>query len=255
VINADDEAGVYIIENSICSFLTYGIDKECDLQAKNIEFLSNGSIFDIDINGERHSFFIPVAGKFSVYNALSAIGASLSLNIPIDAVKKGLEKMKGVPGRIQSVPNDLGINVVIDYSHKPDALANIISAVRGYTKGRIITVFGCGGDRDKSKRAVMGEIGGELSDYCMITSDNPRTEDPLSIINDIEPGIKGTGCLYEKIVDRYEAIERAIEIAGVGDSVIIAGKGHENYQIFADHTIHFDDYEVARELLVRRVIN
>ena len=248
VLNVDDEYFEYMRDNGTCKVITYGINKECDFRAENIEFLNNGSIFDIDIEGTRHSLFLPIAGRFSVYNALAVISASISAGIPIDVIKRGLENMKGVPGRIQSIPNNLGFNIVVDYAHTPDALVNIISAVRGYTKGRIITVFGCGGDRDKSKRSTMGSTAGELSDYCIITSDNPRTEDPIGIINDIEPGVKSSGCLYEKIIDRREAIERALEVAGIGDSVIIAGKGHENYQIFADQTIHFDDYEVASEI-------
>ncbi|MCL2873867.1 MAG: UDP-N-acetylmuramoyl-L-alanyl-D-glutamate--2,6-diaminopimelate ligase [Defluviitaleaceae bacterium] len=249
VLNIDDDYFEYMRDNGTCRVLTYGIDKECDFRAENIEYLNNGSIFDINIDGDMHSLFLPVAGRFSVYNALAVIGTAVSIGIPIEVIKRGLENMKGVPGRIQSVPNDLGFNVVIDYAHTPDALVNIISAVRGYTKGRIITVFGCGGDRDKAKRSIMGQTAGELSDYCIATSDNPRTEDPVSIINDIEPGIKNSGCLYEKIIDRYEAIARALEVVGIGDSVIIAGKGHENYQIFADQTIHFDDYEIASKLV------
>jgi len=248
VLNIDDEYFEYMRDNGTGKAVTYGIDKKCDFRAENIEYLNNGSIFEITIEGKAHSLFLPIAGRFSVYNALAVIGSAVSIGIPIEVIKKGLENMKGVPGRIQSVPNDLGFNIVVDYAHTPDALVNIISAVRGYTKGRIITVFGCGGDRDKSKRSVMGKTAGDLSDYCMVTSDNPRTEDPVSIINDIEPGIKESGCLFEKIVDRREAIERAIEIAGIGDSIIIAGKGHENYQIFADQTIHFDDFEVASEI-------
>jgi len=135
VLNVDDEYFEYMRDNGTCKVITFGIDKECDFKAENIEFLNNGSIFDIDIEGTRHSLFLPIAGRFSVYNALAVIGASVSVGIPIDVIKRGLENMKGVPGRIQSVPNELGFNIVVDYAHTPDALVNIISAVRGYTKG------------------------------------------------------------------------------------------------------------------------
>jgi len=147
------------------------------------------------------------------------------------------------------VPNGRGVSVIVDYAHTPDGLENIIKAVREFTKGRVITVFGCGGDRDRTKRPVMGQLAGALSDYCVITSDNPRSEDPDAIIAEVEAGIRGTKCPYEKEPDRARAICRAIGLAAAGDSVIIAGKGHEDYQIFRDRTIHFDDYEIARQAL------
>ena len=167
----------------------------------------------------------------------------------IENIKEGINNIKGVPGRIQNIPNAKGFNVIVDYAHTPDGLENIINAVREFTKGRIITVFGCGGDRDKTKRPIMGKIVAELSDIAVVTSDNPRSEEPNSILKEIEVGVKPITDKYEMIVDRKEAIKRAIEIAEKGDSVIIAGKGHENYQILGDKTIHFDDAEVAKEIL------
>ena len=170
-------------------------------------------------------------------------------NIPIDIIKEGIKNIKGVPGRIQTIPNDKGFNVIVDYAHTPDGLDNIIRAVREFTKGRVITIFGCGGDRDRKKRPIMGEISANLSDYTIITSDNPRSEVPESIIDEIETGIKPITNNYEKITGRREAIYRGVSIAKANDSIIIAGKGHEDYEIFADKTIHFDDTEVAKEAL------
>ena len=181
--------------------------------------------------------------------ALGVIGAALSMGIAVDDIQTGINAIKGVPGRIQSVPNDKGFNVIVDYAHTPDGLENILNAVREFTKGKVITVFGCGGDRDKTKRPIMGDIAARLGDYSIITSDNPRSEEPIDIINQVEEGVRPVTDDYEKIVDRKEAIFRAVAIAKAGDSVVIAGKGHEDYEIFKDKTIHFDDVEVAKEAL------
>lgn len=249
VINADDPWADKIAEGATCNIMTYSIDKPSDLQAKNIEYLMDRVHFTVNINGSDVRFELKVPGRFSVYNALAAIGAMLSMGIDIENIKEGINNIKGVPGRIQNIPNAKGFNVIVDYAHTPDGLENIINAVREFTKGRIITVFGCGGDRDKTKRPIMGKIVAELSDIAVVTSDNPRSEEPNSILKEIEVGVKPITDKYEMIVDRKEAIKRAIEIAEKGDSVIIAGKGHENYQILGDKTIHFDDAEVAKEIL------
>ncbi len=248
-VNADDPASQYIINNATCKISTFSINNPSDFQAKNIEYLNSGVAFDLEIKGETVRFQIPVAGQFTVYNALGVISCASVMGIPAEVIKHGLKHMKGVPGRIQSVPNDKGFNVIVDYAHTPDGLENIVKSVRDFTKGRVITIFGCGGDRDPTKRPIMGEIAGRLSDYCVITSDNPRTEDPQKIIDQIEPATQKTNCPYSKVVDRKEAIRHAISIAKPEDSVIIAGKGHENYQIFADKTVHFDDFEIALEFL------
>ena len=171
------------------------------------------------------------------------------MGMSVSDIQKGVNMIKGVPGRIQNIKNDKGFNVIVDYAHTPDGLENIINSVRGFTKGKIITVFGCGGDRDRKKRPIMGEIVSKLSDFSVLTSDNPRSEEPSSIIKEIETGVKPITKNYISIVDRKEAIFKAIAMAGKGDSVIIAGKGHEDYEIFADRTIHFDDTEVAKEAL------
>ncbi len=251
VINKDDCYADFMIENvnKDSKVITYGIEKDCDLKAIDVQYSSSSVQFKLQLEGKLHEFFVPIAGKFSAYNALAAIGCAVSLNVPVEVIKDGLKNMKSVPGRIQSVPNNKGFNVIIDYAHTPDGLLNVLSAVRNFTEGKLITVFGCGGDRDRAKRSIMGEIAGKLSDYCVITSDNPRTEQPESIIEEIEPGVSQTNCQYEKVTDRKEAIARAISIAKPSDSVVIAGKGHEDYQIFADRTIYFSDYETAKENL------
>ena len=201
------------------------------------------------IDKKREKFFVPIPGVFTVYNALSAICAAYQIGVPIELIKTSLKNMPNVPGRMQTVPNDKNLNVIVDYAHTPDSLKNVLETVRKFALGNIITVFGCGGDRDKDKRPMMGEIAGKLSDYCIITSDNPRTESPQKILEDIEVGILKTNCKYEMILDRKEAIFRAINFAAPNDAIIIAGKGHENYQIFSDRTIHFDDSEIASEAL------
>lgn len=249
IINSDDAYSLYMQECAAGKIITYGIEKPADIKAYNVKYYNNGIKFDVSINGDTVEFSIPIPGRFTVYNALGVITCSIAMDIPIDIIKRALENLHGVPGRIQSVPNDKGIGVYVDYSHTPDSLENIICAVREFTKGKVITIFGCGGDRDRTKRPIMGEISGKLSDFSIITSDNPRTEIPSQILDDIEPGVKKAGGNYIKIVDRKEAIFYGIKMAEKGDSVIIAGKGHENYQIFADKTIHFDDWEIANEAL------
>lgn len=249
VVNADDKWADQIIKDATCNIITYSIDKPSDLQAKDIEYLMDRVHFTVNIKGEDVRFELKVPGRFSVYNALSAIGAMLAMGVSVEDIKAGINNIKGVPGRIQNIPNDKGFNVIVDYAHTPDGLENIINSVREFTKGRVITVFGCGGDRDRTKRPVMGKIVAELSDIAVVTSDNPRSEKPEDILAEIETGVKPVTDKYEMIVDRKEAIKRAVEIAEKGDSVIIAGKGHENYQILGDKTIHFDDAEVAKEIL------
>ncbi len=249
IINIDDKYAQDIIKNASCKVFTYSIEKESDLQAINIQYFMDRVTFDVKINDKVESFILNIPGRFSVYNALSVIGACLMQNIPIDIIKEGIKNIEGVPGRIQTIPNNKGFNVIVDYAHTPDGLDNIIKAVREFTKGRVITIFGCGGDRDRKKRPIMAEISANLSDYTIITSDNPRSEVPESIIDEIETGIKPITNNYEKITGRRDAIYRGVSIAKANDSIIIAGKGHEDYEIFADKTIHFDDTEVAKEAL------
>ena len=249
VINMDDEAGAYIKSVACGRVLTFGIDSAADLKAEDISISAEGVEYTLIYEGERYAVKFGIPGRFSIYNSLAAIGACLVNNIKIDDVLKGLSLSKGVPGRFQSVPNDLGIAAIVDYAHTPDGLENILKTAHEFKKGKIITVFGCGGDRDRTKRPIMAEIVGRLSDFAIITSDNPRSENPAQILDDVEVGIIPTKCPYYKIEDRREAINMAIKMSEKNDIVIVAGKGHEDYQIFADKTVHFDDIEEVKNAI------
>ena len=247
VINIDDAAGHFMKEKAKGRVITFGIDTKADLQAKNIEISADGAKFTLEYQQKKYDITLHTPGRFSIYNALGAIGACVLMNIAMEDIVAGLENVQGVSGRFQTIKNKKGYNAIVDYAHTPDGLENILNTAREFVKGRIITVFGCGGDRDRTKRPIMGEIAGKLSDYCIITSDNPRTENPALILEDVEEGVKKTNCAYTKMVDRREAICHGVEYAKEGDVIVIAGKGHENYQIFADKTIHFDDVEEVRK--------
>ncbi|MFO7152635.1 MAG: UDP-N-acetylmuramoyl-L-alanyl-D-glutamate--2,6-diaminopimelate ligase [Bacillota bacterium] len=247
-INADDPSGRRLCRELDIPLLTYGIEEKADVKAENVKIDSNGVSFDVVYNGERKTVVYRVPGRFSVYNSLAAITAGLLLGIDLDTMAKALEKVKGVPGRFEPVDEGQDFTVIVDYAHTPDGLENVLNTIKSFAKGKIITVFGAGGDRDRTKRPLMGKVVARYSDYFIITSDNPRSEDPEAIIRDIEEGLDETS-KYEKIVDRRAAIERAIEMASAGDVVLIAGKGHENYQIVKDKVLPFDDREVAREFL------
>ena len=221
-----------------------------DLTAENIEVsLIKGTSFLLKTPSGERQINSPLVGKPHVYNMLSASAAALEIGYDLDLIRNGLENCVGAPGRFERVPHEGDFAVVVDYAHSDDALLNTLKTARDLTRGRIITVFGCGGDRDKTKRAPMGEVAGRNSDLVIITSDNPRTENPLKIIEEIEAGIKNTNCPFLTISDRREAIYRAITKAKPEDVVIIAGKGHETYQIVGNEKYHFDDREVAREAL------
>jgi len=251
VVNIDDKYSSQIMTIGDCEhWITYGIDSDCDVRAIHInEDLADGSTFDVEINGVLEPFYLPVKGRFNIYNGLAAIGGALAVGIDVKQIREGLKKFEGVPGRIQSVPNDKGFHVLVDYAHSPDSLVNIINAVRAFTTGRVVTLFGCGGDRDVDKRSIMGRIAGTLSDHCIVTSDNPRSEPPEEIIRQVEEGLAETHCPYDSFVDRREAIYHGVAMLKPGDSLIIAGKGHENYQLIGGQTLDFDDVEVAKEAL------
>jgi UDP-N-acetylmuramyl-tripeptide synthetase len=191
-----------------------------------------------------------LVGEFNIYNALAAVSVGLSLDIPPGNITKGLRNLPGVRGRFEVVDEGQPFGVVIDYAHTPDGLQNVLEAARKLTRNRLIVVFGCGGDRDRTKRPLMGQIAADLADVVIITSDNPRTEDPYAIIEDIKKGVEKERKDYEIEADRKRAIYLAASQAQEGDLIVIAGKGHETYQIFKDQTIHFDDAEVAREALM-----
>ncbi|MCQ4727219.1 UDP-N-acetylmuramoyl-L-alanyl-D-glutamate--2,6-diaminopimelate ligase [Anaerotignum faecicola] len=247
VINIDDNFGEYMKSVSKGSVITIGIENEADLKAENIRIDADGVYFRLDYKNKEYPIHLNIPGKFSIYNALGCIGACLFMGIDMDTIIDGISSIKGVKGRFQTIKGPFGANAIVDYAHTPDSLENILNTAREFVAGRIITVFGCGGDRDRTKRPIMGEIGGRLSDLCIITSDNPRSEDPERILDDIEEGIKRTSCEYKREADRRKAIFEAVNSANKGDLIIVAGKGHEDYQIFPDRTIHFDDAEVVRE--------
>jgi UDP-N-acetylmuramoyl-L-alanyl-D-glutamate--2,6-diaminopimelate ligase len=247
IVNIDDKVAADIMSYANCELITYGIENDCDFRAANIKYTSSGVKFNLEHNCETKEVELNIPGRFSVYNALSAIASCNVLGLNLDDIIEGVKSIQGVPGRFQAIPNSKGILAVVDYAHSPDGLENILTSVKEITKGRIILVFGCGGNRDTTKRPIMGEIAGKYSDYCIITSDNPRKEDPGLIINEVEAGMVKTNCSYEKIENRKQAIFKALHMAEACDTVLIAGKGHENYQILKDETIHFSDEEVIKE--------
>ncbi len=224
-----------------------------DLYATNVQVsLIRGTSFDLMTPAGEIAVNSPLVGRPHVYNMLSATATALELGYDLDSIKRGLAKCVGAPGRFERVPHDGDFAVVVDYAHTDDALLNTLKTARDLTEGRIITVFGCGGDRDRTKRQPMGEIAAEYSDLVIITSDNPRNEDPLKIIEEIEVGVKGKGVEYYAISDRREAIFKAVLTAKTNDVVIIAGKGHETYQIVNANKFHFDDREVALDAIARK---
>ncbi|MFA5858301.1 MAG: UDP-N-acetylmuramoyl-L-alanyl-D-glutamate--2,6-diaminopimelate ligase [Elusimicrobiota bacterium] len=260
VINIDDPYGkrlALIAENNKITLLTYSINNgNAELNVKHVEYGDKNTRFVIvnSITGKEISVDTPLIGQHNVYNILAAWGAGMCLGIEEKKIIDGIKHMTAVPGRLETVDAGQKYSVFVDYAHTPDALENVLGILRKVAKKRIITVFGCGGDRDRTKRPVMGEIAVRLSDYAVVTSDNPRTEDPVKIVVDIEVGIKRSNRTnYIVNIDRENAIAEALSMAKEGDIVLIAGKGHENYQIFKDKRIHFDDREVALKYL-RRLI-
>lgn len=247
-INIDDSYGHRLLDKSNCEIRTFSINRDADFSAHDVEILPEGTSFSCIYEGKPCKVSIPIPGKFSVYNALAAITACGAYGVSKENIVGGLENLK-VPGRAETVQTDRNFSVMVDYAHSPDSLENILQAVKVYAKGRVVVIFGCGGDRDRTKRPIMGEIAGRLADLTIITSDNPRSEEPEAIIKEIEEGIKRTGSEYIIISDRRAAIEYSIKNAKENDFILIAGKGHETYQIFKNRTIHFDDREVAREAL------
>lgn len=247
-VNCDDMYSAKLMKLATCPITTFGIDNNPFVSARDIIITNSYSEFKLPFNKMIQKIKVDIPGRFSVYNALGAICVCIKLGADVESIISALETIK-VPGRSETVPNLRGYTVVVDYAHSPDSLENIIRACKTYTKGELICVFGCGGDRDKGKRPIMGEISGRLANYTVITTDNPRTENPKSIINDIEEGIKNTKGSYKVIVDRKKAIEHALRRAKKNDLVLIAGKGHETYQEINGVKHHFDDKEVVNEIL------
>jgi UDP-N-acetylmuramoyl-L-alanyl-D-glutamate--2,6-diaminopimelate ligase len=257
VINLDDAYGVELatrLKGEGLQVVTYAFKGDGDVTARDAKFSLDGMRFTLRTPEDERDFSSPLVGPPHIYNTLAAVASGLALGYSLDVITRALEECTGAPGRFERVPHDGDFAVVVDYAHSDDALLNVLRTAREVTSGKIITVFGCGGDRDGSKRAPMGEAAGSLSDVVILTSDNPRTEDPEKILADAEVGINKTGKPYRKIADRREAIHQAISDAGSNDLVLIAGKGHEDYQIIGREVFHFDDKEVAREALQARGI-
>lgn len=246
LVNADSPYASVMTENATCRVYTYGIDTECDFRAVNIQLRPDGVSYDVTGLCPDTHIEISIPGRFSVYNSLAAVAACYLGGKSMEKIAAGIRPVV-VCGKAENVPTGRDFSVMIDYAHNPDSLTNILTTARAFAK-RTVLLFGCGGDRNRP-RALMGKTAGEYADFTIITSDNPRTEDPERIVRDIEEGIKGTGKPYICIVNRREAIEYAIANALPGDVIILAGKGHETYQIFKDKTIHFDEREVVREAL------
>lgn len=254
IVNIDDAYGRRLVGMSGGRVMTYSIDQQADITATDIRSGADGSVFVLTSPFGSTEVAIATPGRHSIYNALGAAGAALSEGASLEAVVRGL-KLPGIPGRMQPVNEGQKFSVFIDYAHTPDGLENVLRAAKGFAGGKVIVVFGCGGDRDRGKRPLMGAIAARLADIAYLTSDNPRSEDPLRIIEDVLPGFYGTNAASRVVVepDRRSAIAKAIAIAEEGDVVLITGKGHENYQIFREGTVHFDDREEARAALRGRV--
>ena len=250
VINADDPSSDKVRSVSNGKVITFGIDSPADVGASNVVVTENSVSFDMTYSGRTVPVKLGIGGSFNVYNALSAAASALAMGLDIETIADGLATARSVPGRFESVECGQDFGVLVDYAHTPDELENVLKTAKALTENLLIAVFGCGGDRDKGKRPIMGGIGAELADIAVVTSDNSRTEDPNAIIDNILAGIGKDKMSHVNVqVDRKEAIREALTLARAGDLVVIAGKGHEDYQIFADRTIHFDDREVAREIL------
>ena len=231
-----------------CDIKTYGIDNKADLLAKDITVTNASVDFKVKIGTRNERVKTGIPGRFSVYNSLAAISIAGTFGVDAEKIKEALLEVK-VPGRSELVPNKKELTIMIDYAHSPESLQNILSAVKNYTRGRVICVFGCGGDRDSGKRPIMGEISGNTADFTIITSDNPRTENPEEIVKQIEVGTKKTKGKYIAIVDRIEAIKYAIDMANKNDIIVLAGKGHETYQEINGEKHPFDEREIIKKLI------
>ncbi|QHW30381.1 UDP-N-acetylmuramoyl-L-alanyl-D-glutamate--2,6-diaminopimelate ligase [Paenibacillus rhizovicinus] len=252
VLNADDPVSQGYAGATVAEVITYGVDRDADVRASNVRITAHGTAFRVDTFAGSADITLKMAGKYNVYNALGAISAALIEGIAIQQIKGSLEALPGVPGRVEAVNAGQPFAVIVDYAHTPDGLENVLKAVKEFAVGRVICVFGCGGDRDRTKRPLMGSISARYADYSLITSDNPRTEDPLRILADVEAGLLQDGVAkdrYELLADRRAAIQKAVEMASRDDVVLIAGKGHETYQDICGVKSDFDDREVAKEAI------
>ena len=244
VINLDDHYAPRFLEAASCPVLTSSVMQDAQLKAANVELLSDGIRYEVCQDSETVTVQVPIPGRFTVYNTLTVLAVARQLGISLGDAANALKDAEGVKGRIEVVPTPgKDYTVLIDYAHTPDGLENVLASVRDFCKGRIISVFGCGGDRDPIKRPIMGEIGVKLADFAVITSDNPRTEDPMAIIQDILQGVKEEDGAYIVVEDRRAAIRYAMDIAKKDDIIILAGKGHETYQDIGGVKLHLDERE------------
>jgi UDP-N-acetylmuramoyl-L-alanyl-D-glutamate--2,6-diaminopimelate ligase len=254
IVNIDDHYGTQLLKkiDKKISVITYGVGARADFRALDYRMEFGGTSYQLDARGKSYLVRVPLIGRFNVANSMAALAAANALGLSLREAVLSLSKSPQVPGRLETVPAKRQFQVFVDYAHTPDALLNVVKTLRELEPHRLIVVFGCGGDRDRQKRPLMGEVVDRNADFAIITSDNPRKEDPAAIIAEVEKGFRSDR--YEKIVDRNEAIARAIEMAQPRDIVLIAGKGHETYQEFADHTVPFDDVQVARRALENRPV-
>jgi len=249
VINVDDDAGCDIVGKVNFRCLTYGINNAADVKAEKLELYRDKSLFTVSFANAQLRIKAQLLGRHNVYNCLAAIACGFGLGIDPKIIKSAVEDVTCIPGRMERIDNSRGLHVFVDYAHTDDALSNVLKTLREITNRKIFVVFGCGGDRDHDKRPKMGRVASQMADFSIVTSDNPRSEDPEAIVAEVVRGFNGEAENYLVEIDRREAIRQAIDKAEPGDTVLIAGKGHENYQIFADRTIHFDDREVVEEIL------
>lgn len=249
VINADDPVAGQMLADAACPCLTFSAqaDQQADLTASDIALHADGVTFRAAFRGQTVPVRLGIPGHFSVENALTAMGICLALDVPADRIAAALATAHGVKGRAEVVPTDTDYTILIDYAHAPDGVDNILRTVQGFAKGRVIAVFGCGGDRDRTKRPIMGRIAAELADYCIVTSDNPRTEEPQAIIDEILTGMQDAKVPVEAICDRPSAIHHAMDIAQAGDVIVLMGKGHETYQEINHVKHHMDEREIVQD--------
>lgn len=250
VYNADDPWWPRLLENATCRRFSYGVEAQADLRAEQVELGSDHVAFDAVTEKERVKIKVGIPGGFMVYNTLDVLSAALQLGVSLKDSARVLSTVPHVKGRVEVVPTPgKDYTVLIDYAHSPDGLENVLSSVRGFAKGRTVAVFGCGGDRDRTKRPKMGAIAARLADFVVVTSDNPRTEEPMAIIREILPGMEGTDTPYVVVENRIEAIHYAMDHAQKGDVIVLCGKGHETYQILGTQKHHLDEREVVAEHL------
>ena len=249
VINSDDRYSAELAEGLDCKIVTYSLGDSSTYSAKGVNYRPASVDYEFVSDSEIGHIKVNTGGKFTVYNSLCAAACAVEIGIPLSAATSALSELKGVKGRAEVVPTGRDFTVIIDYAHTPDGLKNILTTFRECKKNRLISVFGCGGDRDKTKRPIMGNIAAHFSDYAIVTSDNPRTENPTAIIEDILEGMKGAAIPVKVIENRIEAIKFAVSIAQKDDIIVLAGKGHETYQILNTGTIHLDEREVVAEAL------